>query len=509
MKERVLIQGIVSEVSFPCKGKLVPTEDQPPIPEADQSAGILYVAPKKQYGPMSVKNLLPGQTWLASTGQGGRKAKECRPIKLVKKAPYEIEPPCPHADPEKEGCGGCLYQTVPYELQVQWKEQMVKDLLAPVAGISEAEWIPIRKSPEQVAYRNKVEFSFGDEVKDGPLTLGMHKRGAFHDIVSTPDCVLVHEDVRAIADETEAFFRESGLKQYSTYTSKGVLRHLVVRRSYADGGVLVNLVTTSEMDTHRELLEAWKARVLACPLKGYLAGILHTTNDSVADIVQADRLDVLYGEAQLTEKLLDLSFRIFPFSFFQTNTKGAEELYRIVREFAGDVSQMEVFDLYCGTGTIAQIMAAAGAKKVSGIEIVEEAVEAARENAAINHLDNCEFIAGDVLKEIEKLSGEPDLIILDPPRDGIHPKALPKLLKFAPKRFIYVSCKPTSLVRDLPFFVEAGYRIEKIQTCDMFPMTPHVETVCCLYHQKKDFISVPYEPKNDDYLKQHEKQLIK
>ncbi len=477
MKERVLIQGIVSEVTFPCKGKLMPTEDQPPIPEADSAAGILYVAPKKQYGPMNVKNLLPGQTWLASTGQGGRKAKECRPIKLVKKAGYEIEPPCPHADPEKEGCGGCLYQTVPYEMQAEWKERMVKDLLAPVPGVSEAQWLPIVKSPASVAYRNKVEFSFGDEFKGGPLTLGMHKRGAFHDIVSTPDCVLVHEDVRVIAAETERFFREAGLKQYSTYTGEGVLRHLVMRRSYGGGGILVNLVTTSQMDQYPELLEAWKQAVLSCKIEGSLAGILHTTNDSVADVVQADRLDVLYGKPELTEELLGLSFRIFPFSFFQTNTKGAEKLYSIVREFAGNVSQKEVFDLYCGTGTIAQIMAAAGAKKVSGIEIVAEAVDAARENATLNHLDNCTFIAGDVLKEVEKLEGRPDLIILDPPRDGIHPKALPKLLQFAPKQFIYVSCKPTSLVRDLPAFVEAGYRIEKIQACDMFPMTPHTETV--------------------------------
>ena len=177
---------------------------------------------------------------------------------------------------------------------------MVKDLLAPVPGVSEAQWLPIVKSPASVAYRNKVEFSFGDEFKGGPLTLGMHKRGAFHDIVSTPDCVLVHEDVRVIAAETERFFREAGLRQYSTYTGEGVLRHLVMRRSYGGGGILVNLVTTSAMDQYPELLEAWKQAVLSCKIEGSLAGILHTTNDSVADVVQADRLDVLYGKPELT-----------------------------------------------------------------------------------------------------------------------------------------------------------------------------------------------------------------
>ncbi len=479
MKERVLLQGVVSEVLFPNKGTLIPTEDQPSPSEADSSAGILYVEPKKPYGPLAIKNVLPGQTWLVSTHKNGRRSHEARPMRLLRRAPYEVPPLCPHA----ALCGGCCYQTVPYPLQLSFKQQQVQKLLAPVPDIAEANWLPIQPSPLTALYRNKMEFSFGDSEKGGPLTLGQHRRGAFHDIISVPQCRLVHSDMRRILAETESFFRASGLPYYSTHTHTGVLRHLVVRRSFATGDLLLNLVTTSGIAGKEALLTAFTEKLLSLPLGGRIGGILHTLNDSPADTVQADALQVLYGEPSLTESLLGLSFKIFPFSFFQTNTLGAERLYQIVRDMAGDVSNQTVFDLYSGTGTIAQIMAAAGAATVTGIEIVEEAVQAARENAAQNGLKNCHFIAGDVLAYVDTLTQAPDLIVLDPPRDGIHPKALPKILAFAPERFIYVSCKPTSLVRDLPAFVEAGYCIETIRCCDMFPMTGHVETIVLLQRE--------------------------
>ena len=214
-------------------------------------------------------------------------------------------------------------------------------------------------------------------------------------------------------------------------------------------------------------------------LAGRFAVILNTLHDSLADVVQSDRTDVLYGQDYFYEELLGLRFRISPFSFFQTNSLGAEVLYDTARSYVGETKDKVVFDLYSGTGTIAQILAPV-AKKVVGVEIVEEAVEAARMNAKLNGLENCEFLAGDVLKVIDEIQDKPDLIVVDPPRDGIHPKALNKIIEFGVERMVYISCKPTSLARDLVVLQERGYRVEKGGAVDMFPGTGNVETVCLL-----------------------------
>ena len=211
-------------------------------------------------------------------------------------------------------------------------------------------------------------------------------------------------------------------------------------------------------------------------LEGKITGILHTINDGLSDTVKADELHLLYGRDYITEEILGLKFKISPFSFFQTNTFGAEKLYSIAREFAGDINDKVVFDLYSGTGTIAQIMAGV-AKRVVAIEIVEEAVEKARENAQLNGLNNIDFIVGDVLKVVDNLKEKPDVVVIDPPRDGIHPKAINKIIDFNPATFVYVSCNPVTLVRDLKVFMERGYKVEKLKLMDMFPRTPHVESV--------------------------------
>jgi 23S rRNA (uracil-5-)-methyltransferase RumA len=247
---------------------------------------------------------------------------------------------------------------------------------------------------------------------------------------------------------------------------------------------------TIDAKNTQELIDGFKEALLELEckklLQGSFRGILHITNDTLADVVKCDRLDILYGCDYFYEELLGLKFRISTFSFFQTNSYSAEVLYRTAREYVGDVSGMAqngrkpvVFDLYSGTGTIAQLMAPV-AEKVIGVEIVEEAVEAARENARQNGLTNCEFIAGDVLKVLDEVEEKPDLIILDPPRDGIHPKALPKIISYGVDRIVYISCKPDSLVRDLAVFLENGYRVEKAVAVDQFPWTTSVETVCLL-----------------------------
>lgn len=460
-KEPIYRQGIVSEVLFPNRGKM--------IPAAESSAADILTSDT----PIMVKNVLPEQEILVSVGRKGKRRREGRLVEVLKKAPYEIPAPCPHA----AVCGGCSYQTVPYEKQLEWKQKQVEALLRPVTEGAGTRYLPIAASPLTEGYRNKMEFSFGDSYKDGPLSLGLHKRGAFHDIITTDHCMLVHPDFNVILHASLKYFANIGTSYVHKNTHEGYLRHLVLRRSFMDGSILANLVTTSEPGPE---LTPWVELLTSLPLSGSIRGILHTTNDSLADVVHSDHTELLYGQDSLLEQLFDLRFEIFPFSFFQTNSLGAEVLYSVVKDMAGDVSGKTIFDLYCGTGTIAQIMANAGAASVTGIEIVEEAVEAARRNAACNHLNHCSFIAGDVLKQVDTLSEYPDLIILDPPRDGIHPKALPKLLQLAPEQFIYVSCKPTSLARDIPAFRAAGYEPVMIRPVDMFPMTVHVETVVML-----------------------------
>jgi len=223
-------------------------------------------------------------------------------------------------------------------------------------------------------------------------------------------------------------------------------------------------------------MDEYKDLMAGLNYEGSLTGILHTINNSFSDVVTADRVEILYGSDYIVEELLGLKFKITPFSFFQTNSLGAEKLYSIVRDFMGDASGSVVFDLYCGTGTIGQI-AAPKAKKVIGVELLEEAVESANENAKLNGLENCNFIAGDVAKVIQTITDKPDIIILDPPRSGVSPMALDYVIKFDAPEIIYVSCNPKTLVDNLKVLVDKGYKIDKVAVMDMFPHTPHVETV--------------------------------
>lgn len=462
MKKGQTLTGIVERVDFPNKG-IVTTQE----------------------GSCTVKNVLPGQkvTFVVQKKRNGRA--EGRLLQVEEASPVEVPSPCPHFGE----CGGCLYLSLPYEQQLQIKERQVKKLLDSVLSGQAREWEfeGILESPRQLGYRNKMEFSFGDEYKGGPLSLGMHKRGSFYDIVTTQSCQIVDEDYRRILAFTRAYFEGSSF--FHRLTHIGYLRHLLVRKAARTGEILIALVTTSQQETVS--LDGWKEGLLQLELQGKIAGILHIVNDSVADVVQSDLTQILYGKDYFYEELLGLRFKISVFSFFQTNSLGAEVLYEKVREYIGDLggSREEegteswkgkvVFDLFSGTGTIAQLMAPA-AGKVIGVEIVEEAVEAARRNAELNGLTNCEFIAGDVLRILDGIEERPDLIILDPPRDGVHPKALGKIIDYGVERMVYVSCKPTSLVRDLEVFLERGYVVEKAVAVDMFPWTSGVETVVSL-----------------------------
>ncbi len=389
---------------------------------------------------------------------------------------YEITPPCP----DFARCGGCRFQDIPYDMQTQMKEKYLLSLFNK-AGIEYGEFEQLIPSPAQYHYRNKMEFSFGDETKDGILTLGMHEKRKHHNILSLSDCKISPEDFTVILKAVEDYFRKKGETYYNQYTKTGFLRHLVLREAQASKELLINLVTTKE----KELNEmAFVEMLSALPLNATITGILHTVNNSFSDAVKPEEVRLIHGKSTITESLCGLRFEITPFSFFQTNTKGAEVLYNKIREYAGDCADKTVFDLYCGTGTIAQIMAKK-AKHVYGIEIVGEAIKAAKDNAVLNNINNCTFICGDVLEKVDELKEHADIIILDPPRAGIHPKAIDKILSFSPDTFIYVSCKATSLITDLPKFIEAGYKIEKVCGVDMFPHTEHVETVVLMSRVKE------------------------
>lgn len=489
MKKGFRGTGTVERVDFPNKG----------IAVTDDGDRVI------------VKNTIPGQKVEFVVNKVKHQRAEGRLMEVIEKSPLETEEPCPHFGM----CGGCTYQTVPYEKQLDMKLTQVKKLISDAIGTEKEsgyEFIGIHGSPKKTEYRNKMEFSFGDEYKDGPLALGMHKRGSFYDLVTVSDCQIVDEDFRTILKVTLDYFSKNNIPYFHRATHKGYLRHLLVRKATKTGEIIVDLVTSTQTEgfDEEELLAGFRYALLTRQYDGRFKGVLHTKNDSVADVVKNEGTEVLYGDSYFYEELLGLKFKITPFSFFQTNSLGAEVLYETAREFIlGDdkdsLNGKTVYDLYSGTGTIAQLMAPV-CKEVVGVEIVEEAVCAAKENAALNGLDNCKFIAGDVLKVLDEIEEKPDYIILDPPRDGIHPKAIGKIIEYGVENMVYISCKPTSLARDLQIFMDRGYRVEKICCVDMFPNTYHVETVVKL-SLKKDTpkIEVTMEPDEESNYTPEEK----
>ena len=456
MKKGEVYEGIIEKVEFPNKGYVM-VEDQRVL----------------------VKNGIPGQRICFMIQKKRKNKAQGRIMEVLEKSPLEKREPVCGVFP---ACGGCMYQTMPYEEQLRMKELQIRELLEDVLvregqtdkdGKPDFLWEGIHGSPIEFCYRNKMEFSFGDEYKDGPLSLGLHKKGSTYDVLNTGDCKLVHKDMTDILTCVRDYFLERGVSYYKKLQHVGYLRHLLLRRGVTTGEILVHLVTTSQEEHD---LEPLKELLLSLPLEGKIVGIMHIINDSLSDVVKSDETRILYGKDWFYETLLGLKFRISTFSFFQPNSLAAEVLYSVVRSYVEDARGMEVFDLYSGTGTIAQLLAPV-AKEVIGVEIVEEAVEAARKNAELNGLSNCRFIAGDVLKVLDDLTEKPDMIILDPPREGVHPKALPKILSYGVKRIVYVSCKATSLAEDMETFLRSGYRLEKACCVDQFCQTVWTEAV--------------------------------
>ena len=447
MKKGQVLEGTIEKVEFPNKGV---------VTVAEEGKSVI------------VKNGIPGQKVKFCVNKFKRGNAEGRLLEVLEKSPLETRKPVCSIFPV---CGGCMYQTMSYEAQMDMKAEQVKNILNEAVN-GEYLFEGVKASPKEFAYRNKMEFSFGDE----------YKKGSTYDVLTASDCKLVHDDMTKILNCVLEYFKERNVSYYKKMQHTGYLRHLLLRRGDRTGEILVNLVTTTQEEHDMSPL---KEALLNLELEGKIVGFLHILNDSLSDVVQSDETRIIYGQDYFYEKLLNLEFKITPFSFFQPNSRGAEVLYSTVRDYIGDINDMTVFDLFSGTGTIAQVLAPV-AKQVIGVEIIEEAVEAAKENAAHNGLSNCKFIAGDVFKVLDEIEEKPDVIVLDPPRDGIHPKALPKILDYGVDKIVYISCKVTSLARDLEMIQARGYEVVKSVAVDQFSQTVHVETVVLLSHKKPD-----------------------
>lgn len=377
--------------------------------------------------------------------------------------------------PISENCGGCIYQGVSYEEQLAEKDRGVRTLLEKY-DVDPSVYQGMVPAMERYRYRNKMEYTFGDLEKDGPLTLGMHKKKHFMSIVTSDCCQLVPEDFNRILRGTLEFCRERGYKFYHKMSHEGLLRNLVVRRGVKTGELLVDIVTSSQVEFDEE---GFLNMIMGLPLDEKIAGVLHTTNDRVADAVIDEGTKILFGRDYYNEEILGLKFKVSIFSFFQTNIPAIERLYSDALDLMPDIDSKNVFDLYCGTGTITQLMASR-ARHVTGIEIVQDSVDSALANTEINGIENCDFICGDVLKVIGQVEEKPDMIVVDPPRAGMHDKVVDILSGYGIPQLMYISCNPKTMCINLQRFKGRGYEPVYIRAYDNFPGTKHIESIAVL-----------------------------
>ena len=399
------------------------------------------------------------------------RGKKGKLMEVLTPSHLEGESKCPHY---KE-CGGCTYQTMSIEAENKYKKDLVEELFKAHGITKDFEFL---ESPHHTGYRNKMEYTFGDEYKGSPIALGLHKKNRFYEIVNTKECNIVHEDFNIIRREVRKYFDDRGLTHYNRRAHTGDLRHLMIRRGFNTGEIMINLVTTWQV----EVPEDFVAFLLSLPLEGEIKTIIHTANDSWSDAIVPEKVTTLYGEGYITDRIFDNTFIITPFSFFQTNTESAEKLFKTALSMV-DVKDKTVYDLYCGAGTIGMSIAHR-AKKVVGCEIVEEAVESARKNAELNNITNIEFHAMDVGEFLEERGADMDLVIVDPPREGLMKKAVANLVKYAPKEILYISCNPVTLTENIKDFEEQGYKLKTLKALNQFPRTTHVECIALIQRVK-------------------------
>lgn len=432
-----------------------------------------------------LEGVVPGDVVDALIIKDKKSWAEARVTQLVTPSALRVQPFCQHFGT----CGGCKWQMLPYEQQLRYKQQQVEDQLRRIGHVELPVIEPIVGSASDRYYRNKLEFTFStqryrtfeeiaqrDEKFEAEPAMGFHAPGLFDKVVEIYTCYLQPEPTNLLLEVLRKYTREHNLEYYNFKAQYGWLRNVVIRVA-TTGQVLINVVFHHEEEEARvALLEHIWANVPG------ITSLQYTINGKVNDTIFDQEVICYRGADHITEKLEHFTFKISPKSFFQTNTRQAEALYRITREFAGLTGTEVLYDLYCGTGSIG-IFCSANAKKIIGIELVEDAIKDAKENAAINGLSHCAFYAGDVANictdEFFAEHGRPDVIITDPPRAGMHEKLIQQILRMRAPKVVYVSCNPATQARDLALLAEA-YRIERLQPVDMFPHTHHIENVALL-----------------------------
>jgi 23S rRNA (uracil1939-C5)-methyltransferase len=421
-----------------------------------------------------VRRGLPGDRVRARVTKVKRGFAEALAVDVVEPSPDRVEAPCAHFP----ACGGCRFQDLDYAVQAQHKEAQVRDALARIGGIADAPVEPILEADSPFHYRNKVEYSF-TQTPSGPA-LGFHKAGRWDEVLELEKCWLTTDLGNAIRDAVRDWAREEGLVPYDQAEQKGYLRHLVVREGRNTGQALVMLVTAPgekfERDYFVEVLTRFPE----------VRSIHWAINDQPSEVTNLPST-LLWGDEAIEEELLGLRFRIRPNAFLQTNTSMAEKLYELALEYAALTGTETVYDLYCGTGTIG-ISMARNALSVWGVEISEESVACALENVELNSIGNAAFFAGNVgqsLEELAERAGPPDVVVVDPPRAGLAGKALRRTGELGAPRLVYVSCNPTTLASDAKVLREQyGYELVRAKPVDMFPHTPHIETVALLTRER-------------------------
>jgi 23S rRNA (uracil1939-C5)-methyltransferase len=417
-----------------------------------------------------VRRALPGDLVRARVTKVKRGFAEAVASEIVEPTTDRVTAPCPHFGV----CGGCRFQDYAYASQLAAKESQVRDALVRIGGFADPPLEPIVPAASQLHYRNKLEYSFTQT--DAGAALGFHRAGRWDDVLAIDTCLLTTDLGNAIRDAVTAWAREERLVAYDQATGEGYLRHLVVREGRNTGQVLVVLVTAPG--------ERFDTGYFVDVLRGFseVRSIHWAENDTPAEVTNLPTT-LLWGDDAIEEELLGLRFRVRPNAFLQTNTEMAEELYSLARSYAGVTREETVYDLYCGTGTIGLLLAS-DALTVWGIEVSEEAVACAAENAELNGIGNVAFFAGNVAQSLEELrnrSGAPDVVVVDPPRAGLAGKALRRTGALEAARIVYVSCNPTTLASDLQVLRdEFGYQLVRCRPVDMFPHTPHIESVTLL-----------------------------
>jgi len=438
-----------------------------------------------------VPGTAPGDKIKAMITRKKKSFREAKMLELIEPSPIRVKPVCRHANT----CGGCTWQHIPYEKQVEYKEQHVRDHIERIAHLSPDIVQPIIPCDEPLYYRNKMEYSFGtrrwlsdeeiqkDEfVDDSGFASGLHAPGRYDKILNLQECHLQEKISFRLLDYVRNYCIEHNIPAFDTHKNEGFMRHLVIRTSDYTDDLMVNLVTyKDEPDTVQGLKDAL--------LKEFpeITTVVNNVNDQQNPTAIGRFEHVLYGPGYIVDKIGSHSFKIHANAFFQTNTRQAEKLYNVAREYADLDQGGHLFDLYCGVGTLSLYMADK-ADKVTGIELVEVAIENARFNAKENSVENARFVLGDMKDTFNdqflQENGQPDCVITDPPRSGMHPDVVKQLANLNLKKLVYVSCNPSTMARDLKILKDV-YDVESVQPVDMFPQTYHIEAVAKLRHKSQ------------------------